>query len=60
MLTHWIYLSKDDFFTCDYWDNFEKFKEILPSKDKFYNTLTFCAISYINYKHVLPFGKLLK
>ena len=43
-----IYLRKKDF-PFDYWDSFEKFKEGLPSKNKFYNTLNNCAISDKNY-----------
>ena len=41
-----------------FWDSFEKFKEGLPSKDKFYNTLTNRAISDKNYEHVLNVWKL--
>ena len=47
-----IYLRKKDF-PFDYWDSFEKFKEGLPSKNKFYNTLANCAISDKNYEYVL-------
>ena len=47
-----IYLRKKDF-PFDYWDSLEKFKEGLPSKNKFYNTLTNCAISDKNYEYVL-------
>ena len=34
-----------EFFPHDYWDSFQKLKEGLPSKDKFYNILTNCAFS---------------
>ena len=44
----------------DYWDSFEKFKEVLPSKDKLHNTLTKREISDKNYKHVLNFWKAFK
>ena len=37
-------LKKKGFFLYDYRDSFEKFNEGLPNKDKFYNTLTNCAI----------------
>ena len=40
MLMYQIYLRKKDFFSYDYWDSFEKFKEGLSSKNKFYNALT--------------------
>ena len=40
-----------------FWDSFEKFKEGLPSKGKFYNTLTNRAISDKNYEHVLDVWK---
>ena len=38
-------------------DIFKKLEEDLPSKDKFYNTLTNCAISDKNYEHVLNVWK---
>ena len=38
-------MKKKRDFPYDYWDSFEKFKESLPSKDKFYNTLTNHEIS---------------
>ena len=38
----------------------EKFKEGLPSKDKFYNTLTNREISGKNYEHVLNVWKAIK
>ena len=40
-----IFFKTKGFFYCDYWDNFEKFKEGLSSKIKFYNSLTNRAIS---------------
>ena len=47
MTSYFIYLRKKYFpyDYCDSWDSFSKFKEGLPSKDKFFNTLTNCAIS---------------
>ena len=53
-------LKKRDFFPYDYWDRFEKFKEGLPSEDKFHNTLTNRKISDNNYGHVLNISKVLK
>ena len=50
-------LKKKRFFPYDYWGSFEKFKEGLPSKDKFYNTSTNCAINDKNYEHVLNICK---
>ena len=38
----------------------EKFKEGLPSKDKFYNTFTNREISGKNYEHVLNVWKAIK
>ena len=35
-------------------------KDILPSKDKYYNTLTNCAFSDENYEHDLNFWKVFK
>ena len=51
MLMYQINLRKKDF-SYDYWDRFEKFKEGLPNKDKFYNTLTNRAMSDKNYEKV--------
>ena len=42
-----------------FWDSFEKLKEGLPSKGKFYNTLTNRAISVKIMNMSLAFGKLL-
>ena len=38
-------------------DNFKKFKEVLPTNDKFYNTLTNRAISYKKYEYVVNIWK---
>ena len=43
-----------------YWDSFENFKEDLPSKDEFYNTLTNRAVSDKNFEHVLNVWKSFK
>ena len=42
-------LRKKEFFPYDYWDSFEKSKEGLTGKDKFYNMLTNCEIIGKNY-----------
>ena len=52
-------LKKTDLSPYNYWDSFEKFKEGLPSKDKFCNTLANHAVSYKNYEHVLNIWKTL-
>ena len=44
---------KKGLFSYDYWDSFEKSKEDLGSKDKFYNILTNCGIIDENYESVL-------
>ena len=44
----------------NFWDSFEKFREGLPSKDKFYNTLINRAISDKNYEHALKLWKAFK
>ena len=41
------------FYPYEYMGNFEKFKEQLPSKEKFYSSLTDKKISDIEYQHVL-------
>ena len=46
-------VKKKIFFPYDYWDTFKTFKEGLPCKDKFYNSLTNRAISDKYYEHVL-------
>ena len=53
-------LEKKGFFPCDYWDRFEKFRECLPSKDKFHNTLTNRKITDKNYEHILNVWKAFK
>ena len=61
-LKYQAYLIKKDFF-YDYWDRFEKFKEVLLSKGKFFNFLTNYEIndgSYDDGNMSLPFGKHLK
>ena len=52
-------LKKTDLSPYNYWDSFEKFKEGLPSKDEFCNTLANHAVSYKNYEHVLNIWKTL-
>ena len=47
-------------FPYDYSSSFKKWKESLPSKDKFNNTLSSCGISHRNYEHVLNVWKDLK
>ena len=47
-------------FPYDYWDIFQKFKEGLPSKDKFRDILANCGISDKNYEHVLNVWKRIK
>ena len=44
----------------EYWDTFEKLEDVLPSEDKFYNTLTNLAIRDKAMNMFLMFGKLLK
>ena len=51
MLMFYIYLRRKGFH--DYWESFEKFKESLPNKGKFYNILTNCAITDKIYENVL-------
>ena len=41
----------------EYWDTFEKLEGVLPSEDKFYNTLTNLAIRDKSYEHVLNVWK---
>ena len=45
--------KKKRFFPYGYWDCFEIFEEGLPSKERFYNTLTNFVISDSYYDHVL-------
>ena len=56
MLMYLVYLTKKDF-SSDFSESFEKSKEGLPSKDKLYNTLTNCAVSYKNHEQVLNIWK---
>ena len=53
-------IKKKAFFPYNYWDNFAKFKEGLPSKCKFYNALTNCEINDKNYEDVLNVWKAFK
>ena len=41
------------FYPYEYMNSFEKFKEQLPSKEKFYSSLTGKKNSYKEYDHVL-------
>lgn len=47
-------------FPRDYWDSFEKVKEGLPTKVKFFNSLAKCSISDINHEHFLNVYKSFK
>ena len=53
-------LKKKRLNSFDYQDSFEKFKEGLPSKDKFCSTLANRDVSNKNYKHVLNVWKAFK
>ena len=53
-------IKKKSIFPYHYCDNFEKFKEGLPSKCKFYNALTNCEINDKNYEDVLNVRKAFK
>ena len=46
-------LKKRWFFSYDYWDSFQKFKEGLATRDKFHNTMANRTINDKNYEHVL-------
>ena len=46
-------VKQKGFYTYDYMRNFEKFKEELPSKEKFYSSLSCKKSSYNEYEHVL-------
>ena len=46
-------VQKRRFFPQDNLDSFEKFKEGIPSKDNFCNTVLNHVISHKNYEHVL-------
>ena len=45
-------VKQKGFYPNEYMSNFEKFKEELPSKEKFYSSLTGKKISGKEYKHV--------
>ena len=46
-------IKQKGFYRCEYMTNFEKFKEQLPSKEKFYSLSTGKKISNKEYDHVL-------
>ena len=46
-------LEQKGFYPYEYMNDFEKFKEELPSKEKFGNSLTVKKISGKEYNHVL-------
>ena len=46
-------VKQKGFYPHEYMGNFEKFKEQLPSKEKFYSSLTSKKISDKKYEHVL-------
>ena len=46
-------VNKKGFYDCEYMSNFRKFKEQLPSKEKFYISLTGIKITDKEYEHVL-------
>ena len=46
-------VKQKGFYPYEYRSNFEKFKEQLPSKEKFYSSLMRKTISNIEYEHVL-------
>ena len=46
-------LKQKEFYPYEYMSDFKKFKEELPSKEKFYNSLTDRKISDKEYEHVL-------
>ena len=46
-------IKQKEFYPYEYMSDFEKFKEQLPSKEKFYNLLTSKKISEKEYDHVL-------
>ena len=50
-------VKQKGFYPNEYMSNFEKFKEELPSKEKFYSSLTGKKISGKEYKHVLNVWK---
>ena len=46
-------VKRKGFYTYEYMSDFEKLKEELPKKEKFYSSLTDTKISYKEYEHVL-------
>ena len=44
---------RKEIFPFEYWDSFEKSKEGLPSRDKFYNSLNNCEISDEDYEYIV-------
>ena len=49
--------QQKEFYPYEYMSDFEKFKEELPSKEKFYSLLTGRKISDKEYEHVLNVSK---
>ena len=50
-------VKQKGFYPCEYMSHFEKFKEELPSKEKFYRSLTDRKISDKEYEYVLNVWK---
>ena len=50
-------VKQKGFYRYEYMSYFEKFKEELPSKEKFYSSLTDRKISNKEYEHVINFWK---
>ena len=46
-------IKQKGFYPYEYMSDFEKFKEELPSKEKFYSSLTGKKVSWKEYDHVL-------
>ena len=46
-------VKQKGFYPYEYMSDFEKFKEELPSKEKFYSSLTGKKVSWKEYDHVL-------
>ena len=53
-------VKQKGFYSYQYMNDFEKFKEELPSKEEFWNSVTDKKISDKEYEHALMFGKVLK
>ena len=49
----WNIVKQEGFYPYGYMSDFEKFKEKLPSKEKFYDSLTNRKINDKEYEHVL-------